>query len=58
MDDTRLASFRIAEAGYFGGNPLLVLDAPVDVAMDLLHFLKFRSELESTFAELNKPKGM
>ena len=57
MDDTLLAAIRIAEGGFCGGDPLRVLEMPVDWAMDLLHFMRFRNEFEVTAAILNTPKS-
>ena len=55
MDETRLASIRIAEAGFCEGDPLRVLEMPVDWALDLINYLRFKGEYEMTAMELNKP---
>ena len=57
MDLDRLSAIRLAGAGYGGGDPNKVLEMPVDVVVDVLSFLKFRSEYEETVHELNKPKS-
>jgi hypothetical protein len=56
MDEYRLASITLAEAGFCGGDPEKTALMPVDLAVDVLAFLQFRAEQAETLQELNKPK--
>jgi hypothetical protein len=56
MDEYRLASITLAEAGFCGGDPARVALMPVDLAVDVLAFLQFRAEQAETIEQLNKPK--
>jgi hypothetical protein len=56
MDEYRLASITLAEAGFCGGDPEKTALMPVDLAVDVLAFLQFRSKQAETLQELNKPK--
>ena len=56
MDEYRLASITLAEAGFCGGDPRRTAEMPVDLAVDVLAFLQFRAEQAETLQELNKPK--
>lgn len=44
----------LAKAGYFNGNPCIVLNAPVDIVLNTYHYEMFTREYERTFYELNK----
>jgi hypothetical protein len=45
---------RLAKAGYYGGDPVKVLHAPVNVVIDILNYERFESEYEKAFELLNK----
>lgn len=49
-----LIAFRLAKAGYFGGNPELAMQARVDVVIGLFEYEKFLNDYEEAFRELNK----
>lgn len=46
----------LAKAGYFGGNPQTVYEAPVDVVLDVYNYEQFTGQYESTYYEMNKQK--
>lgn len=39
-------TIRLAKAGYYGGNPEAILNAPVDVVMHLIHYEQFEIDIE------------
>jgi len=47
-------AIRIAHAGFFGGDPGAVLEAPVDVVQSILDFENFSIDYEREYLELNK----
>lgn len=55
-DQLAFTSIRLAKAGYFNGDPVAVLRAPVDVVENILSYEDFASEYETEYVELNKEK--
>lgn len=49
-----MVSFNLAKKGYFNGDPVKVLEAPVDIVIGLLRFEESTNEYETTYMELNK----
>lgn len=48
---------RVAKAGYYGGNPEFVRQAPITDVFDILAYEEFLSEYEYTEYELNSPSS-
>ena len=44
----------LAKSGYFGGNPVTVLNAPVDIVLNAFQYEMFSREYENAVFELNK----
>jgi hypothetical protein len=57
MDDTRLASIRLASAGYGNGDPRQIIKWPVDLVFDTLAFETFQTDWHRTRDALNQPPG-
>ena len=49
-------AFRLAKAGYGGGNPETILEMPVDIVMGLVQYEVFTAEYETQFIKINSPK--
>jgi len=45
----------LAKAGYFGGDPERVLNAPADIVIETFEFEVFQSEYSDVEYEINKP---
>jgi len=45
---------RLAKAGYYGGNPEAILQAPVTVVIGMLDYEGFIDDYENAYIELNK----
>lgn len=45
---------RLAKAGYFGGDPVAVMNAPVDVVQSILDYEIFEGDYKAEYAELNR----
>lgn len=45
---------KLAKAGYYGGDPEQILNAPVSIIIKLLNFQVFENEYESAYYDLNK----
>lgn len=56
MDSATITSLRLAHAGFGGGDPQKILAMPADLVIDMLHFVQFQSDYETTVLELNRPK--
>jgi len=39
-------TIRLAKAGYYGGSPEAILNAPVDIVMHLIHYEQFEIDIE------------
>ena len=55
--DERLVAYRLAKAGYGGGDPQKVLEMPADMVVDLLHYEGFTADYERAYVEMNRPEG-
>lgn len=53
-NQARFYAVKLAKVGYYGGDPLKILDAPVDVVMDILNYEIFDVNYQEAFRELNK----
>ena len=53
-DTERQISLRVARAGYYGGNPAFVRQAPADDVLSILSYENFLNDYELTEHELNK----
>ena len=45
---------RIAKQGYFNGDPIKVLKAPVNIVINIIHFEVKQNEYETYVMEMNK----
>ena len=53
MDPVLLTALRLSSAG-FGWSPDQVLRMPVDLVLGAMEYVQFKSDYETTFAEINK----
>lgn len=53
-NQTMFVAVRLAKAGYFGGDPEQVMNAPVDVVQSILDYEGFESAYEEEYIALNK----
>lgn len=53
-DESLFIAMRLAKAGYYGGNPQAVLQAPVTVVIGMLEYEGFNDEYENAYMALNK----
>lgn len=44
----------LAKTGYFGGNPQIILNSPIDIVLQTYQYEIFTREYEETYYELNK----
>lgn len=49
---------RISKAGYFGGDPSKVMDAPAYMVLNILNFEAFEKEYETAFTHLNRKEDI
>ncbi len=54
-NEARFVAMRLAKQGYFGGDPQKILDAPIDIVLDIMHYEAFESDYMQVYDELNKP---
>lgn len=54
MDEDRFIAIGLASSGYGGGDPLAVLEMPVDLVMDMVAYAKFQSEFQETKLIMNQ----
>ena len=54
LEEALSQAFMLAKRGYFGGDPVKILEADADIIQAALDFEKFESERELAFRELNK----
>lgn len=54
-DEALFIALKLAEAGYYGGDPMKVLEAPVDIVLEILRFKTFQKDWEAVFDMLNNP---
>lgn len=52
MKPARLIATRLSKEGF--GTPLQILQMPVGIVIDALHYSNFLGDYERTFANLNK----
>lgn len=45
---------RLASAGWWGGDPEKVLQAPADLVMGAMHYEAFRADYEKAYVEINR----
>jgi hypothetical protein len=45
---------RLASAGWWGGDPEKILQAPADVVMAALQYEQFKIDYESAYVEMNR----
>lgn len=46
----------LAKAGYYGGDPVAVAQAPADVIQSIVEYEAFEGEYQDAYVELNKEK--
>lgn len=56
-NEARFVAMRLAKQGYFGGDPQKILDAPIDIVLDIMHYEAFESDYMQVYDELNKPEN-
>lgn len=47
---------RLAKAGWLGGDPERIVNAPVDAVQRMLEYEFFEAEYQDRYLELNKPE--
>lgn len=52
-----MIALTLAKAGYYQGDPEKILNARIDLVLQTYNYEMFTRDLETTFSELNKPKG-
>jgi len=45
---------KLAKAGYYGGNPDAVLEAPLNTVLAIIQYENFTRDVESAFRDLNQ----
>lgn len=55
MDRETLVALRLAREGFAGGEPSRILELPTDQVIEMLEFVQFQSDYETTVMELNRP---
>lgn len=45
---------RLAKAGYYGGSPEKILQAPIDIVMSILDYESFEHDLSQAYEEIRK----
>lgn len=53
-DIVRIISLKVAKAGYYGGNPAFVRQAPIDDVISILDYENFLGEYEFTEFKMNE----
>jgi hypothetical protein len=53
-DESTFIALKIAEAGFYGGDPQRVLDAPVDMILNILRFREFQADYDKMFQAMNE----
>lgn len=48
---------RLAKAGYYSGNPKAILEAPIDVVIDILNYEAFESDLSQAYDDIRKQEN-
>jgi hypothetical protein len=54
MDDEVLTSIGLAAKGFMRGDPLAILEMPVDLAVDLMHYTAFEQQFIETKLAMNQ----
>ena len=49
-------ALRLAKAGWFGGDPEKVLEAPGDIVLAILQYETFSAQYERRFIEINRER--
>lgn len=47
-------AIKLAKAGYYGGNPELVKQAPVDMVLQILQYERFETDLQVAYRKLSE----
>lgn len=55
-DDITFIATCLAKLGYYGGDPMGVLNAPADMVEAILEYEAFESDYEKAYLALNAPK--
>ena len=55
-DEPTFIAVRLAKVGYFGGDPLAVLQARVDIVESIIAYEQFEVDYEKAYIALNTPK--
>ena len=53
-DYETVTAVTLAKSGYFGGNPQIVLNTPVDIVLQTYQYEMFTRKFEETCHEMNK----
>lgn len=56
-DDETLIVCTLAKLKYYGGNPDLIWESPVDRVINTYYFDAFSSDYETAFVEMNKQEN-
>jgi hypothetical protein len=54
---TLFYAVKLAKAGYYGGNPENVLNAPVDMVLSILGYENFEADYQRAFKHINTGKS-
>lgn len=52
-----MVAFRLAKAGYCGGNPLEIMKLPADTVLSLLQYENFTVDMENAYYQMNKDEN-
>jgi hypothetical protein len=52
-DEALFVAMKLAEAGYYGGDPEKVMQAPVNIVLGIISFRRFQMEWDSVYHALN-----
>jgi hypothetical protein len=52
-DYASFVSVKLAKLGYYGGNPDSILNAPIDIVVNILHYEQYEQDYEGAYIELN-----
>lgn len=55
-DEIYFLACRLADTGYYGGDPAAVMAAPVDMVEALIEYEAFKADYEHEYTVLNAPK--
>ena len=49
-----IVALRVAKEGFYGGDVERVLNAPADIVLNCIHYIKFLGDYENSYIEINK----